>query len=174
MYLMTENEIEKAAAELAEKSNGGKWDDPRYYVASHKVYWRGQVAKTLPGKREALDMKVDSKQTAVTPEEVKAFSSHCIFIRSVYVMGMRIWRDSNEAERKIMEAAAPHFFQDFSSVLGEFLVIAASRITDPAVDFKGNENFTVELLDRACPREDKRYVELEALRVQMNKLRDKI
>jgi hypothetical protein len=175
---MVEDQNEAAAAELAERSNGGNWDDPRYYAPSHKAYWRARVTGTLSGKQMSSDLKRASKQqpeqTAVTPAEVNEFSSHCVFIRSVYVMGMRIWRDSNESERKTMEALAPSFFSDFNNVLGEFLIIAVSRITDPAVDSKGNENFTVELLQRACPREDKRHAELEALRVRMSALREKI
>ena len=176
---MTEEEIERAAAQLAEQTNGGTWDDSRYYAPSHKALWRARVTSGSSNRQAGRNMKGNVKQppkeiSEVTAKEVSEFSGHCVLIRSIYVMGMRIWRDSNEAERTTMEAIAPIFFADFNHVLGDYLIMAASRITDPAIDRKGNENFTVELLQKVFPSTDKRYAELDALRLRMNKLREKI
>jgi hypothetical protein len=40
----------------------------------------------------------------VSPKEVEEFSAHCVYIRSVYTFMMRIWRDSDDGERQVMEA----------------------------------------------------------------------
>lgn len=74
---------------------------------------------------------------------VRDFSAHCAYIRSVYVLAARIWRDSNDEQRKLMESIAPSFFLDMGQVLAEYVVLAACRVTDPARDGK-NENLTLE------------------------------
>jgi hypothetical protein len=87
---------------------------------------------------------------------------------------IRIWRDSDDSERKVMEAIAPLFFEDIGKVLSEFLVIAACRITDPATDRGGNQNFTMELFANSFPSESETYKQLDELRRRTQKLRDKI
>jgi AbiU2 len=87
---------------------------------------------------------------------------------------MRIWRDSGSKEREVMETIAPLFFSDMGKVLGEFLVIAACRITDPAVDRSGNQNFSLELFANSFPQDGDAFKQLDALRQRMNKLRDKV
>ena len=73
-----------------------------------------------------------------------------------------------------MEAVAPLFFEDMSKVLSEFLVIAACRITDPASDRRGNQNFTLELLTNSFPRDSEAFNKFNALCQRMMKLRTKI
>ncbi len=110
----------------------------------------------------------------VSAKEVEEFSGHCVYLRSVYSFMTRIWRDSDQAERKIMEAIAPLFFEDIGKVLGEFLVNAACRITEPASDQRGNQNFTVELFVNSFSSEPETFKELDLLRQRMMKLRNKI
>jgi hypothetical protein len=76
-------------------------------------------------------------------DEVAAFSHHCAYIRSVYVLATHIWRDSSEHDRKVMEQISPSFFLDTGQVLSEYVVLAACRITDPAKTGK-RENLTLE------------------------------
>jgi hypothetical protein len=45
-------------------------------------------------------------------KEVEDFSAHCAYIRSVYALATRIWRDSSEDQRKLMQSIAPSFFLD--------------------------------------------------------------
>jgi hypothetical protein len=40
-------------------------------------------------------------------KDVRDFSGHCSYIKSVYTLGMRIWRDSDETERGLMERTSP-------------------------------------------------------------------
>ena len=73
-----------------------------------------------------------------------------------------------------MEAIAPLFFEDMGKVLSEFLVIAACRITDPASDRCGNQNFTLELFTNSFPPDSETSKTLDMLRQRMDKLRAKI
>lgn len=181
----TDEEVEVAAAAAAEKSNGGKFNDPKFYAPEHKEHWRriaraqlaaakaGTTANKV-GEAQKMEKSLAKVPDKVSDKEIEEFSSHCVHIRSVYLLGMRIWRDSDATERKTMEELAPSFFENFNLVLGEFLVMAASRITDPAVDKQGNENFTVELFVKSFPAESTDYKDLDALRKRMDNLRGKI
>jgi HEPN superfamily AbiU2-like protein len=110
----------------------------------------------------------------LSDKEVEIFSNHCVFIRSVHLLAMRIWRDSNAAERERMLAVAPLFFIDVGQVLSEYLVTAACRITDAASDPRGNENFTVELFVNSFSSDKETYQQLDELHQRMKKLRQKI
>jgi hypothetical protein len=160
--MWTESQIEAAAAAAAEKANGGKFTDPLFCKPEHQKFWR-----------EVIRVAFDAAE-AVSPKEVEEFSAHCVYIRSVYTFMMRVWRDSDDAERKVMEAIAPFFFEDMGKVLSEFLVIAACRITDPANDRRGNQNFTLELFSRSFPLDSETFKHLETIRQRMNMLRSKI
>jgi hypothetical protein len=110
----------------------------------------------------------------VSHKEVRDFSDHCVFIRSVYLSTMRIWRDSDTGERKLMEAIAPSIFADLAQVLSEYLIIAACRITDPAKDGRSNENLTVEMFVNSFSSEPETFKQLNELHQRMQKLRAKI
>ena len=181
----TDEEIERTAAALAERTNGGKFNDPAFYAPQHREHWRRIARARLAGgaPRAAPSNSVTGKggksmQNArpekVADSEINEFSSHCVHIRSVYVLGMRIWRDSTAAERKLMQKLAPSFFENFTFVLGDYLVMAASKITDPAIDAKGNENFTVELFVKSFPPDSQDYKDMDAIRSRMENLRAKI
>lgn len=106
-------------------------------------------------------------------EDVESFSGHCAYIRSVYVLAARIWRDSNDDERKMMEGTAPSFFLDLGQVLAEYLILAACRITDPADDGR-NENFTIAMFVDSFPANSPTSKQLDELARQMDGLRKKI
>jgi AbiU2 len=171
--MRTETEIEAAATAAAEKANGGTFSDPLFYKPEHRSFWR----KVIRAAFNAADAK-SSATPAATPKvshaEVEEFSGHCVHIRSVYLSAMRIWRDSDDGERKVMEAVAPLFFEDMGKVLSEFLVTAACRITDRAIDGRGNENLTVELFVNSFPPESETHKQLDELHRRMQKLRVKI
>ncbi len=87
---------------------------------------------------------------------------------------MRIFRDSDEAERSTMETTAPSIFEDLAQILKEYLIIAACRITDPANDGRKNENFTIEMFVKGFASDPKTTKELHVLHQRMQKLRDKV
>jgi AbiU2 len=110
----------------------------------------------------------------VSREEVKEFSHHCVHIRSVYSLMTRIWRDSDEGERRTMEAIAHSFFENLSQALAEFIINAACRLTEPAVDSRGNENFTLELFRNSFSADSETFKQLDVLLQRMMRLRVKI
>ena len=87
---------------------------------------RGECAED---ERNAICRSCSSKETPIDRYEnaVKHLqserhgSSHCAYIRSLYVLAARIWRDRNEEERNAMESAAPAFFLNLGQVLADTL-----------------------------------------------------
>jgi hypothetical protein len=110
----------------------------------------------------------------VTPQEVADFAGHCTHIRSVWILVTRIWRDSSAAERDLADALSPSFFSEMATVLADYMVLAVSRITDPARDRRGNENFTIEMFVNSFSPESETGRKLESLRRRMDKLREKV
>lgn len=106
--------------------------------------------------------------------EVGEFSSHCAYIRTVFTLTIRIWRDSSEDERRMMEGISPSFFLDIGQVLAEYVILAACRITDPANSGSKNENFTIEYFLESFPPHSPTFQQLEKLKQTMDKLRAKI
>jgi hypothetical protein len=170
----TEQQIDVAAAAAAEKANGGKFFDPLFYKPEQRTFWRDVVRTALQAAEAASASRKKEPAPKASQKEVKDFSEHCVYIRSVYTFMTRIWRDSAADERKTMEAIAPLFFEDIGKVLGEFLVIAACRITDPVDAGRGRQNFTVELFTNNFPPESEAFKKLDALCRRMEKLRAKI
>ncbi len=154
--MVTEAQIEAAAAAAAEKANGGKFIDPLFYKPEHQEFWRGVVRTALEVAAKVQPPKLHK----ATNEEITTFSMHCVYIRSVYTLMLRIWRDSNDEERKLMEALSPSFFEDVGQVLGEFLVNAACRISERALDSMGNENLTLELFLENFPEDSDTHKKL--------------
>jgi hypothetical protein len=169
--MWTDVQVSAAAAAAAEKANGGKFSDPLFYKPEHQTFWREVVRTAL----EAAGSKpIPPEPPKATIEEIDTFSAHCVYIRSVYTLAMRIWRDTNDTERKTMEGVAAIFFEDVGQVLTEFLVNCACRITERAVDGQGNQNLTVELFLRNFPADSETYKQLGGLNQRMKKLRTKI
>jgi AbiU2 len=123
----------------------------------------GTVAMT---KQVAEAKPVDRGEPDDFTKEVNDFSTHCAYIRSVYVLATRIWRDSSEGQRKLMESIAPSFVDDIGQVLAEYVVLAACRVTDPAKDGK-NENLTLETFVNSFGAGSQTGKQLDELRQQM-------
>jgi hypothetical protein len=171
--MRTEKQIDAAAAAAAEMANGGKFIDPLFYKPEHRAFWR-DVVRTALDTADATPSGDGEENPKVSPKEVEEFRDHCVYIRSVFTFMTRIWKDSTPDERKTMEAIAQTFFSDIGMVLGEFLIIAACRITDRADAGGGRQNFTVELFANSFPPESETFKQLHRLRQRMEKLRNKI
>jgi hypothetical protein len=167
----TEQQIDAAAAAAAEKANGGKFSDPLFYKPEQRAFWREVIRTAIESAEAAAGARKKGPAPKVSEKEVKDFSEHCVYIRSVFTLMTRIWRDSDADERKTMEAIAPLFFEDIGKVLGDFLVIAGCRVTDPADAGGGKQNFSVELFADSFPPESEGYKKLHELRERMDKLR---
>jgi hypothetical protein len=166
--MWTDKQIGAAAAVAAEKANGGKFTDPLFYAPEHKKFWREVVRTAL----EAASPPPPSKKPdPVTNKEIEDFSGHCVYIRSVYLFAIRLLRDCNEQEMASMKAIAPSIFDDLTQVLSDYLVIAACRVTDPALDVRKNESFTVELFVNDFASDPETQKEFDALHQRMKKLR---
>ncbi len=171
--MRTEQQIDAAAAAAAEKANGGQFTDPLFYKPEHRAFWK-VVIRTALDAADAASASKTAPTTPVSKEEVEKFSEHCVYIRSVWILMMRIWRDSSENERKLTDGIAPLFFADIGQALTEMMIIAACRITDPANSGGSRENFTVELFANSFSSDPKTYKQLDALHQRMKKLRAKI
>jgi hypothetical protein len=171
--MRTEQEIEAAAAAAAEKANGGKFIDPLFYKPEHRAFWK-EVIRTAFDAADGASASKKGPPAPVSKEEVQKFSEHCVYIRSVWVLMMRIWRDSDETERKLMEGVASLFFADIGQALTEMMIIAACRVTDRANSGGGHDNFTIELFANSFASDPETYKQLDALHQRMKKLRAKI
>jgi AbiU2 len=91
-----------------------------------------------------------SNLTLVQPEnsdeDIVVFANHCAFIWSVYQHGRMLFERSTESDKKRMEKVALIFFGDINRILIEYLILQVCKITDPAKDFKKNDNLTVAFL----------------------------
>ncbi len=103
-----------------------------------------------------------------TRREMEHFFAHCAFIRSVFVFSARVWRDSSERDQKIMDERSPTFARDIGDALAEYVILSACRVTDPAVDPRGNENLTVETIVKTAAEGTETRKALEALAIQLD------
>jgi hypothetical protein len=105
--------------------------------------WEGRIFTVMAAPQKIANSS--GKAAAEAPDgfdkEVKDFSDHCVYIRSVYVLATRIWRDTKDEDRKLMEFTAPAFFLDLGQVLAEYAILSACRVTDPAGEGE-RENLT--------------------------------
>jgi hypothetical protein len=86
-------------------------------------------------------------QVPSTPsEDIKVFADHCVFMRSIYMHGRALFETSTDKEKTRMEQAAPIFFGDLNRMFVEFMILQVCKITDPALDFRKNENHTIAFL----------------------------
>src|SRR5690348_13831245 len=85
-----------------------KWAIARRSV---RTYWGWDEFITC-GSEDAVrsDQRNEKPKPTVSPNEIEEFRDHCVYIRSVYTLMMRIWRGSDDSERKMMDAISPLFF----------------------------------------------------------------
>jgi hypothetical protein len=80
------------------------------------------------------------------PDDITVFSDNCVFVRSLYLHGKGLFEHSTVKDRQRMEKAAPVFFGDLSRILVEHVVLEVCKMTDPAQDFRKNDNLSVAFL----------------------------
>ncbi len=74
------------------------------------------------------------------------FADHCVFMRSIYLHSKTLFEHSSVEERERMSRIANVFFGDLNRVLIEYMILQVCKITDPARDFRNNDNHTTALL----------------------------
>jgi putative transcriptional regulator len=134
--------------------------------------------------REAGDpVSGKPKPTAmVTVEDVKAFANACVYARSLYMHYKAIFEDTPLNENPLKKSS-PYFFGDLGWMFREYIILQVCKLTDPAVDARGNENLTVKFLaanadfstDPAGAMELRARAEkIKRFRSQLKHARDKI
>jgi hypothetical protein len=111
----------------------------------------------------------------VTNDDVSIFADYCVYVRSVYMHGKTLF-EIDQADKDMLAETAPVFFGDLNKVLIEYAILQVCKITDPAKDFRGNENHTTSFFVTAAdfslePDKGRRLAELHA---SMDRLREKL
>jgi AbiU2 len=81
-------------------------------------------------------------------EDIAIFAEHCVFMRSVYRHGRILFEASTDEDKARMTRAAPVFFGDLNRMSVEYMILQVCKITDPARDFRKNDNHTIAFLLR--------------------------
>ena len=88
-------------------------------------------------------------QPSVNPnEDIAIFADHCVFIRSIYLHSKILFETSTDKDKVRMSRAAPTFFGDVNRMFVEYMILQVCKITDPAQDFRKNDNHTIAFLLR--------------------------
>jgi hypothetical protein len=119
----------------------------------------------------------------VTKDDVAIFADYAVYVRSVYMHGRTLYETANDADKSIMERAAPVFFGDLNKVLIEYVILQVCKITDPAKDVRGSENHTTGFFVAAAdfssePDKGRRlaglHASMQTLRGKLKPARDKV
>ncbi len=87
-------------------------------------------------------------QPHVNPDEdIAIFASHCVFMRSIYLRGTILFEASTDENKARMSRAAPIFVGDINKMFVEYMILQVYKITDPARDFRKNDNHTTAVTD---------------------------
>jgi AbiU2 len=81
-------------------------------------------------------------------EDIVVFANHCAFMWSVYQHGRMLFERSTEGDKNRMAKVALTFFGDINRILIEYLILQVCKVTDPAEDFRKNDNLTIAFLLR--------------------------
>jgi len=143
---------------------------------------KGEPKQTAVPAVEPSPGKTSPQQTAtskgnttpVSKEEIIVFSSHCAYVRSVWLLALRLLRNRTDEKANLIRAMAPRVFDDLDQVFAEFIVVAAYRIIAPAIDARGDENLTVELILKNLPLDPETFKKLSHLDQNMEAFREKI
>jgi hypothetical protein len=119
----------------------------------------------------------------VTKDDISIFADYAVYVRSVYMHGQTLCETADQADKDVMESAAPVFFGDLNKVLIEYVILQVCKITDLAKDIRGNENHTTEFFVASSdfssePDKANRLAELnksmQVLRRKLKPARDKV
>jgi hypothetical protein len=91
-------------------------------------------------------MPSNKQLTMNQDEDIAIFADHCVFMRSIYLHGKILFEARTEEDRARMSRAAPTFFGDINKMLVEYIILQVCKITDPAQDFRKNDNHTIAFL----------------------------
>jgi len=130
-----------------------------------------------PSSRKTTSRQTENPKdsgTSVSKKEIIVFSSHCAYVRSVWLLAMRLFRNRTNDEANLMRATAPRLFDVLDQVFAEFIVVAAYRIIAPAIDARGDENMTVELMLKNLAFDPETFKKLSRLHQNMEAFRNKI
>jgi hypothetical protein len=115
------------------------------------------------------DRRRTVNQPPVTPnEDIAVFANHCVFMRSIYLHCKILFEVSTDEDKARMSRAAPIFFGDINKMFVEYMILQVCKITDPAHDFRKNDNHTIAFLLEhydfsAAPTTMQRLAQLDAL-----------
>ena len=85
------------------------------------------------------------KAATVAVGDVKAFAGACVYARSVYMDYKAIFEETPLGENPLKKLS-PYFFGDLGWMFREYIILQVCKLTDPAVDGRGNETLTVKFL----------------------------
>jgi hypothetical protein len=110
------------------------------------------------------------------PSDIIVFANHCVFMRSIFLHGKILFEQSSERDMGRMRGAAPVFFGDLSQMFREYIILQVCKITDPARDFKKNDNHSIAFLLQhydfsSDPAKERRLATLDA---KLNAFREKL
>jgi putative transcriptional regulator len=97
--------------------------------------------------RAAAEAEPERPKPAATVglRDIKAFANACVYARSLYMHYKAIFEDTALGENPLKNLS-PYFFGDLSWMFREYIILQVCKLTDPAVDGRGNENLTVKFL----------------------------
>lgn len=110
-------------------------------------------------------MQAPTKNSAITPDDIRSFRCECIHARAVFVHFRYLFESNEDA---ILAKIAPIFFGDVCRSLKLYLFLEVCKLTDPAGTAKRNENLSTELLVASIQEEGI----LDQLRPLSNRMRD--
>lgn len=58
----------------------------------------------------------------LTKDDVAIFADYAVYVRSVYMHGRTLYETADQADKDIMESAAPVLFGDLNKVLIEYVI----------------------------------------------------
>jgi AbiU2 len=79
-------------------------------------------------------------------QDIEIFANHCVFMRSIYLHARELFETCSADDRALMNATARTFFDDLNWVLNEYIILQVCKITDPAQDYRNNDNHTIAFL----------------------------
>jgi len=110
-------------------------------------------------------------------QDIEIFANYCVFIRSIYLHARELFETSSADDRALMNATARTFFYDLNRVLNEYIILQVCKITDPAQDYRNNDNHTIAFLLQHYDFSDDpptTLKRLEELRADMQAFREKL
>jgi hypothetical protein len=108
------------------------------------IFWKITGSKPTSYDGGILRFGGSSMTTvAVTKDDVNVLLHTCGHIRSTY-MHYRALFEPDNPHHDIFDNVAPMFFGDLNTVFVKYLILEVCKLADPAQDFRGNANLSVE------------------------------